>query len=177
MRRNFFIIRCRLKSGIPARNSQTFELSPKFGKQKTATRAINKKRLEDSAPSRRVRSENFAPSANAPPPNARQTREKTITRAVPPLRYPHCTHGAPRENLPAPPQKIFPPRRKRPALLPQTEAGFAGKCGFPAAFRAKGILNADAFGFSSACYPDEFLSNCSFFSKAGHFLVDPSALF
>lgn len=162
-----------IKSGIPARNSQTFELPPKFGKQKTATRAINKKRLEDSAPPRRVRSENFAPSANAPPPNARQTREKTITCAVPPARCPHCTHGAPRENLPAPPQKIFPPRRKEPPPFCRRR----GKCGSPAAFRARGILNADAFGFSSACYPAEFLSNCSFFFKAGHFLVDPSALF
>lgn len=128
MRRNFFIIRCRLKSGIPARNAQTFELSPKFGKQKTATRAINKKRLEDSAPPRRVRSENFAPSANAPPPMPGKHAKKAITRAVPPAR---CPHGAARENLPAPPQKTFPPRRKAPpALLPQ-EGKMRFPCGFP----------------------------------------------
>lgn len=170
MRKNFFIIRCRLKSGTPTRNAQTFELSPKFGKQKTATRAINKKRLEDSAPPRRVRSENFAPSANAPPPMPGKRAKKAITRAVPPAR---CPHGAARENLPAPPQKTFPPRRKAPPPFCHRRE----KCGSPAAFRARGILNAYAFGFSSACYPAEFLSNCSFFFKAGHFLVDPSALF
>lgn len=138
MRKNFFIIRCRLKSGIPARNSQTFELSPKFGKQKTATRAINKKRLEDSAPPRRVRSENFAPSANAPPPMPGKRAKKAITRAVPPARCPRRPQCAPRENLPAPPQKTFPPQRKAPRPFTADESRLRRKMRFPCGFPREG---------------------------------------
>lgn len=173
MRKNFFIIRCRLKSGTPTRNAQTFELPPKFGKQKNRNTRNKQKTAQRFRPSSPRPKRKFCAERERAAPNARQTREKTITCAVPPVRCPHCTHGAARENLPAPPQKTFPPRRKAPPPFCHRRE----KCGSPAAFRARGILNADAFGFSSACYPAEFLSNCSFFFKAGHFLVDPSALF
>lgn len=134
MRRNFFIIRYRLKSGIPARNSQTFELPPKFGKQKTATRAINKKRLKDSAPPRRVRSENFAPSANAPPPMpGRRAKKRLPARCRP--------YGA-RTARTARRVKISPRRRKdipAPKKAPRPFAADGSRlrrkmrfpCGFP----------------------------------------------